>query len=158
MAWKYRFRRTSYQFNKKNYLRKRTQCYRKKNQSVWVTLKRGVQKGTIFCHLLFDIYVKDSAKLVENDCNPVQYADKKFFSTSKINGIWRFVKTFEHSISKPLNFFYKISQFILNKLNKQQTEYIVFSTKKNEKHRLKLNEKTKNLLHRMACGQKFWAH
>ena len=88
-------------------------------------MKRGVPQGTILGPLLFNIYVNDLAKIVEKDCTVVQYADDTFLFTSDTNEISSKTKL-KHNISKIIDFFAK-SQLVVNK---QKTEYIVFSTKK----------------------------
>ena len=91
----------------------------------WINLKRGVPQGTILGPLLFNIYVNGLAKIVEKHCTVVQYADNTFLFTSDTDGISSKTKL-EHDISKIIDFFAK-SQLVVNK---EKTEYIVFSTRK----------------------------
>ena len=71
-----------------NYLSDRTQRVVLKGiESGWINLKRGVSQGTILGPLLFNIYVKDLAKIVEKDCTVVQYADDTFLFTSDTDEI-----------------------------------------------------------------------
>ena len=123
---------------------------------------------------MFTIYVKDLAKILEKDCTVVQYADDTFrftFDTDEISSKTKL----EHNISKIIDFFAK-SQFVVNK---QKTEYIVFSTMKrltntvsnvdNERvaepnsvkylgliidSKLKFDGEVRKILQRMACGIK----
>ena len=137
--------------------------------------KRGVLQGTILGPLLFNIYVNDLAKIVEKRCTVVQYADDTFLFTLATDEISSKTKL-EHNISKSIDFFAK-SQLVVNK---QKTEYIVFSTRKrltntvlnvdNERiaesnivkylvviidSKLKFDGEVKKILQRMACGIKF---
>ena len=158
-----------------NYLSKRTQRVVLNGiESDWINLKRGVPQGTILGPLLFNIYVNDLAKIVEEDCTVVQYADDTFLFTSDTDEISAKTKL-EHNISKIIDFFAK-SQLVVNK---QKTEYIVFSTRKrltntvlnvdNERiaesisvkylgviidSKLKFDGEVKKILQRMACGIK----
>ena len=159
-----------------NYLSKRTQRVVLNGiESDWINLKRGVPQGTILGPLLLKIYVNDLAKIVEEDCTVVQYADDTFLFTSDTDEI--LAKTnFEHNISQLIDFFTK-SQLVVNK---QKTEYIVFSTRKrltntvlnvdNERiaesnsvkylgviidSKLKFDGEVKKILQRMACGISF---
>ena len=96
------------------------------SESDWINLKRGVPQGTILGPLLFNIYVNNLAKIFEKDCTVVQLSDDTSLFTSDNDEIWSKTK-FEHNISKIINFFFAKSQL---KVNKQKTEYIVFSTRK----------------------------
>ena len=157
-----------------NYLSERTQRVVLNGiESDWINLKRGVPQGTILGPLLFNIYVNDLAKVVEKDCTVVQYADDTFLFTSDTDEISS--KTKLDNISKLIDFFAK-SQLVVNK---QKTEYIVFSTRKrltntvlnvdNERiaesnsvkylgviidSKLKFDGEVKKILQRMACGIK----
>ena len=158
-----------------NYLSKRTQRVVLNGiESDWINLKRGVPEGTILGPLLFNIYVNDLAKIVEEDCTVVQYADDTFLFTSDTDEILGKTKL-EHNISKIIDFFAK-SQLVVNK---QKTEYVVFSTRKrltntvlnvdNEgiaesnsvkylgviiDSKLKFDGEVKKILQRIACGIK----
>ena len=172
-----------------NYLSKRTQRVILNGiESDWINLKRGVSQGTTLGLLLFNIYVNDLAKINKEDCTVVQYADDTsdtdeflhLFSmttllfTSDTDEILAKTKL-EHIISKNIDFFAK-SQLVVNK---QKTEYIVFSTRKrltntvlkvdNERvaesnsvkylgviieSKLKFDGEVKKILQRMACGIK----
>ena len=137
-------------------------------------MKRGVPQGTILGPLLFNIYVNDLAKIVEKDCMVVQYADDTFLFTSDTDEISSKTKL-EHNIPKIIDFFAK-SQLMVNK---QKTEYIVFSTRKRLTNfvlnidnkriaesnsvkylgviidsKLKFDGEVKTILQRMACGVK----
>ena len=94
-------------------------------ESDWINLRRGVQQVTILGPLLFKIYVNDLAKIVEKICTVVQYADDFFLLTSDTDEISSKTKL-EYKISKIIDFFAN-SQLVVNK---QKTEYIVFSTRK----------------------------
>ena len=134
--------------------------------------KRGVLQGTILGPLLFNIYVNDLAKIVEKRCTVVQYADDTFLFTLATDEISSKTKL-EHNISKSIDFLAK-SQLAVNK---QKTEYIVFSTRKrltntvlnvdNERiaesnivkylgviidSKLKFDGEVEKILQRMACG------
>ena len=109
-----------------NYLSERTQRVVLNGiESDWINLKRGVPQVTILGPLLFNINVNDLAKIVEKDCTVVQYADGTLLFTSDTDEISSKTKL-EHNISKIIYFFAK-SQL---EVNKQKTEYIVFSTRK----------------------------
>ena len=75
--------------------------------------------------LLFTSAANNLAKIVEEDCTVVQYADDTFLFTSDTDEILANTKL-EHNISKIIDFFAK-SQLVVNN---QKTEYIVFSTRK----------------------------
>ena len=53
----------------------------------WINLEKGVPQGTILGLLLFNIYVNDLAKIVEEDCTVVQYADDIVLFTSDTDEI-----------------------------------------------------------------------
>ena len=143
-------------------------------ESDWINLKRGVPQRTILGPLFFNIYVNDLAKIVENDCSVVQYADDTFLFTSDTDEISSKTKL-NITSQKSLIFFAK-SQLLVNK---QKTEYMVFKTRKrltntvlnvdNERiaesnsvkylgviidSKLKFDREVKKILQRMSCGIK----
>ena len=74
-------------------------------ESEWIQLSRGVPQGTVLGPLLFNIYVNDINKTINNDCDVVQYADDTFLfcighdleiTKSKLeNNIDRLIEFFE---------------------------------------------------------------
>ena len=76
-------------------------------ESDWINLKRGVPQGTILGPLLFNNYVNDLAKIVEEDCTVGQYADDTFLFTPDTDEILAKTKL-EHNISKIIDFFCKV--------------------------------------------------
>ena len=104
----------------------RTQeVFRNGIESDWINSKRGVPQGTNLGILLFNFYVNDLAKVVEKDWTVVQYADDTFFLHPTLMKYRR--KQNLNITSQNLSFFFAKFQLVVNK---QKTEYIVFSTRK----------------------------
>ena len=68
----------------RSYLNHRTQkVVFSGNESDWILLKRGVPQGTVLGPILFNIYVNDLHRAIDNDiCQVIQYADDTFLYSS----------------------------------------------------------------------------
>ena len=64
----------------RSYLKDRTQtAVFSGNESDWILLNRGVPQGTLLGPILFNIYVNDFNRAIDNDnCQVIHYADDTF--------------------------------------------------------------------------------
>ena len=69
------------------YLKDRTQkVVFSGNESDWILLNRAVPQGTVLAPLLFNIYVNDLPRAIDNDnCQVIWYADDTFLYSSHTN-------------------------------------------------------------------------
>ena len=108
----------------RSYLKDRTQkVIFSGNESDWILLNRGVPQGTVLGPLLFNIYVNDLHRTIDNDkCQVIQYADDTFLYSSHTNeNIAR--SYLEKNIEEMYHYFQSHQLMMHNK----KTEYIVFA-------------------------------
>ena len=114
----------------RSYLKDRTQkVVFSGNESDWILLNRGMPQGTLLGPFLFNIYVNDLHKAIDNgNCPVIQYAnDLSLYSSLTNENIDRI---YLEKIIEELCFYFPSHQL---KMNNKKTEHILFAPSKKHK-------------------------
>ena len=116
-----------------SYLKDRTQkVVFSGKESNWILLNRGVPQGTVLGPILFNIYVNDLHRAIDNDnCQVIQYADDTFLYSSHTNE--KIARSYLEKYIEKLCYNFQSHQLMMNN---KKAEYIVFAPSK--KHELRL--------------------